>query len=104
MKPDGLILSNEDGGCILVRANGDALPVVVDRAREWAAEEGYVLTNSSEVRLQWIRAVPCPEREHSHEGWHCGRGPGTFYIPCAPGRGAFQGVLADIAAAGSADA
>lgn len=103
-KPDGLILGNEDGSCILVRGDGDALPVVLARARQWAAEEGYALTDPSQVRLQWIRAVPCPEREHSHQGWLCGRGPGTFYLPSAPGRGAFQGVLADIATAGRADA
>ena len=96
VKQDGMILTNPDGNCILVRADGDELPAVVDRAREWAAEEGYVLTDPSSVRLQWIRAVPCPEREHSHDGWECNSGPGTFYIPCREGRGAFRGVLADI--------
>ena len=94
MKRDGMILNNSDGNCILVR--GDDLPETLERAKEWAAEEGYVLTSPDEVRLQWIRAVPCPVREHSHDGWECDRGPGTFYIPTRAGRGAFRGVLADL--------
>lgn len=99
-KQDGLILTSEDGHCILVRADGDGLTVVLARAREWAAEEGYELTGPDRVELQWIRAVPCPEREHAHDGWLCGRGPGVFYMPARPGRGAFRGVLADITYAG----
>lgn len=95
-KRDGLILTNEDGNCILVRADGDELPAVLERASKWADEEGYVLTAPAQVRLQWIRAVPCPEREHSHQGWLCDRGPGTTWMPCRKGRGAFQGVLADV--------
>jgi hypothetical protein len=92
---DGLILDGPDGRCILVR--GTSLSEALDRARQWAAEDGYVLTAPGDVRLQWIRAVPCPPREHSHDGWTCDRGPGVFYLPGMPGRGAFQGILADLA-------
>lgn len=92
---DGLILDGPDGRCILVR--GTSLPEALARAREWAAEDGYALTAPDDVRLQWIRAVPCPPREHSHDGWPCDLGPGAFYQPGRPGRGAFQGILADLA-------
>lgn len=94
VKQDGMILDGLDGWRILVR--GESLPEALERAREWAAEDGYVLTDPDDVRLQWIRAVPCPEREHSHEGWACERGPGIFYLPTRAGRGAFRGILADI--------
>lgn len=96
VKQDGMILTNPDGNCILVRAHGDELPVVLGRAREWAAEEGYVLTDPEGVRIQWIRAVPCPPREHGHDGWDCDIRGGVFYMPSRASRGAFQGVLADV--------
>jgi hypothetical protein len=95
IKRDGLILDGPDGRCILVR--GTSLPEALDRARDWAAEDGYALTAADDVRLQWIRAVPCPPREHSHDGWICNLGPGVFYLPGRPGPGAFQGILADLA-------
>jgi hypothetical protein len=95
IKRDGLILNGPDGRCILVR--GTSLPDSLDRAREWAAEDGYMLTAPGDVRLQWFRAVPCPPHEHSHDGWICDLGPGVMYLPGRPGRGAFQGILADLA-------
>ena len=101
VKQDGMILTNGDGSCILVRAHDDELPAIVERAREWAAEEGFVLTDPDCVRVQWIRAVPCPSREHSHEGWDCGFRGGVYYMPSRVSRGAFRGVLADIAYEGS---
>ena len=96
VKQDGMILANPDGNCILVRADGDELPVIVKRAAEWAAEEGYVLTDPSSVRLEWLRAIPWPPREHSHDGWDCDIRRGVFYMPSRASRGAFRGVLADI--------
>jgi hypothetical protein len=97
-KRDGLILDGLDGRCILVR--GTSLPETLERAREWAAEEGYVLAAPEDVRLQWIRAIPCQDREHSHDGWECDRRPGVSYLPARAGRGAFQGILADIVLGG----
>jgi hypothetical protein len=97
VKQDGLILNGLDGTCILVR--GDSLPEAVERAREWAAEEDYVLTDPAAVRLEWIRRVPCPPRNHGHDGWDCPNAPdgGSWYSPSrGPGRGAFRGVLAEI--------
>jgi hypothetical protein len=98
VKRDGLILNGLDGACILVRGDGDSLPEAVERAREWAAEKGYVLTDPDAVTLEWIRAVPCPPRDHGHDGWDCPNvhSGGVWYSPCRPGRGAFRGVLADI--------
>jgi|ERR1035441_4372200 hypothetical protein len=104
VKRDGLILNGLDGNFILVR--GDSLPEVVERAHEWAAEEGYALTDPDAVRLEWIRSVPCPPREHTHDGWNCDINPlggGSWYSPCRGGRGAFRGALADITR-GSTDA
>ena len=100
VKKDGLILNGLDGNCILVR--GDSLPEVVERAREWAAEDGYVLADPGAVRLQWIRAVPCPPQDHGHDGYDCPNSlPGGFwYSPSRPGRGAFRGALADITQGG----
>jgi hypothetical protein len=95
-KQDGMILTNPDGNCILVRADGDELPAVLERARKWAAEEGYVLTDPDNVRLEWIRAVPCPPRDHGHDGWDCDIRGGVYYMPSRASRGAFRGVLADV--------
>ena len=100
VKQDGMILTNQDGNCILVRADGDELPAVLERAGEWAAEEGYVLTDPLPSRLEWIRAVPCPPREHSHDGWDCDIRGGVYYMPSRASSGAFQGVLADISYTG----
>jgi hypothetical protein len=94
VKQDGMILDGPDSRCILVR--GTSLTEALGRAREWAAEDGYVLSDPGSARLQWIRAVPCPDREHSHDGWECDRRPGVTYLPTRAGRGAFQGILADV--------
>ena len=94
-KRDGVILDGPAGRCILVR--GTSLPEALESARQWAAEEGYALAGPEDVRLQWIRAVPCPPREHTHDGWVCNLGPGVFYLPARAGRGAFQGILAALA-------
>jgi hypothetical protein len=95
IKQDGVILDGPDGRCILVR--GTSLPEALGNAREWAAEAGYVLTAPDDVRLEWIRAIPCPPGEHSHDGWVCDWGPGgVSYLPCRAGRGAFQGILAGL--------
>lgn len=91
---DGLILDGRDGKCILVR--GDTLPEALERARDWAAEEGYVLTDPPRVQLEWIRALPCLPRAHTHDGWPCDQRGGSFYLPGMPGRGAFRGILADL--------
>ena len=104
-KVDGLGEEFEDA---CVRATGvmdDAatLAEAAQKVRAFADElqrlhdEGYVLTDPASVRLEWIRAVPCPPREHSHDGWDCDIRSGVYYMPSRASRGAFQGVLADVA-------
>lgn len=92
---DGLILFNPDGRCIMVR--GESLPEALERAREWAGEEGYELTDPLSVHLEWIRAVPCPPHEHGHDDWRCPQRRGSVYLVGRPGPGAFRGIFADLA-------
>jgi hypothetical protein len=96
------LLSSEDGTVLMVR--GKTLDDVLATAHEEAAADDYVLTDPDDVRMAWLRKIPCPGTEHETDGglgMPCDGIKGGFHvIESKPGRGAIRGAIVDVMFAG----
>lgn len=90
------MLSNDDGPCILVR--GSDLAECVAIAKEEAVANDLRMREPAPVSLSWWRKIPCPGYEHEVDGCLpcAGFVGGSHLVASKPGRGAFQGIVADL--------
>jgi len=99
------VLHNEDGPILLVR--GESAAEALALAADEAACNGMAVTDTeADIRLGWVRAMPChPGGHEARDGFDwCDGGMRCHYAYGKPGPGAFQGAFVNVRYLSSDDA